>query len=264
MSAHSLQRWSLVLFSVCLMAAASWAQTTGRSPAQGLEVIDLKHRTADEVIPALRPLLDPGGVLSGDSFTLFVRTSPANLAQLRRALEQIDRRQNQYLISVRNSTRQEIERERLAAAAAIGTNGARATIQATDDNARRQGNNVSSVLVLEGNEAFIAIAQNGNVVGTGFRNQGNNGADSGIAVTPRSIGEQRVMLEIDQQIRQRSVNGRVDNQSLITQISGRLGEWIELGGSSNSSSSTQSGILSRSYSTSSDERSVWVKIELSP
>ena len=29
------------------------------------EVISLRHRTAEQVIPVLRPLLEPGGALSG-------------------------------------------------------------------------------------------------------------------------------------------------------------------------------------------------------
>jgi type II secretory pathway component GspD/PulD (secretin) len=256
MNARPLQRWALVLFSVCLMAVA-WAQ----APAgQSLEVVKLKYRAAEDIIPALRPLLEPGGALSGEGFNLFVRTSPANLAQLRQALEQLDRQPPQYLISVRNSTRQQIERERLAAAAAVGTGGVRATVRASDTNTRQQGNDVASVLVLEGNEAFIATGQNQTVLGAGFRGQG-----SGFTVTPRSVGGDRVTLEIDQQSRQRSsVSGRIESQSLTTQVSGKLGEWLELGGLNSSSNSTQSGILSRSYATSSDERSVWVKVELSP
>ena len=241
MNRHCIQRWALAVFSVCLMATGAWAQS--------LEIVKLQYRTAEEIIPALRPLLDAGGALSGEGFTLFVRTSPGNLAQLRQALQQLDRRPVQFLISVRNSTRQEIERERLAASAAIGTGGVRATVRATDTNARQQGNNASSVTVLEGNEAFIATGQN----------------QSGFSVTPRQLGDQRVTLEINQQSRQRSsLTGRVESQSLSTQVSGRIGEWLELGGLSNSSSSTQSGILSRSYATSSDERSTWVKVELSP
>src|ERR1044071_5505813 len=106
MNHHALQRWTLVFFSVCLMVAL-WT----RASAADLEIINLKHRTADEVIPALRPLLERDAALSGENFTLFVRTSPANLAQLRQPLEQHDRRPVKYLISVRNSTRQEIERE---------------------------------------------------------------------------------------------------------------------------------------------------------
>jgi hypothetical protein len=256
MNHRALQRWTLALFSVCLMAAAAWAQAA----AQNLEVINLKHRTADQVIPALQPLLEPGGALSGDGFALFVRASAANLAQLRQALEQIDRRPMQYRISVRNSTRQEIEREELAAAAAIGTNGVRATLRATDADSRQQGSDVATVVVLEGNEAFIAIGQNQSADAGHLRNQG-----SGLTVTPRQIGDQQVMVQIEQQRRQRSASsGRTENQTLSTQVTGRLGQWLELAGLSGSSSTTQSGILSRSYATSSDERSVWLKVELSP
>jgi hypothetical protein len=57
------------------------------------------------------------------------------------------------------------------------------------------------------------------------------------------------------------VNGSIQTQRLTTQVSGTLGDWIQLGGVSESSSSQQRGILSRQYSTSSDDRKVWVKVE---
>src|SRR4030066_117723 len=60
-------------------------------PAQGtLEVIPLRHRTVEQVLPVLRPLLEPGGAMSGQSYQLIVRTSPGNLAEIRAALQAID------------------------------------------------------------------------------------------------------------------------------------------------------------------------------
>ena len=42
--------------------------------AQGsIEVIPLRHRTAEQVIPILRPLLEPGGALTGQYNHLIVR-----------------------------------------------------------------------------------------------------------------------------------------------------------------------------------------------
>src|SRR5687767_2855293 len=70
--------------------------------AQGaLEIISLRHRTAEQVLPALRPLLEPGATLTGHGAQLIVRTSPANLADLRRALDAIDRPARRLQISVR-------------------------------------------------------------------------------------------------------------------------------------------------------------------
>src|ERR687887_2073260 len=90
-----MNRGALIRFAVLmLLASAAMAQNA-------LEIIGLRHRTAEQVLPALRPLLEPGATLSGQGTQLFVRTSPANLAELRRALESIDRPQKRLVISVR-------------------------------------------------------------------------------------------------------------------------------------------------------------------
>jgi type II secretory pathway component GspD/PulD (secretin) len=85
-----------VLISICLIVSPVLAQS--------LEVIDLKYRTAAEVIPVLQPLVEQGGALTGQDYKLFVRAGAANLQQIRAALEQIDRKPNQLLVSVRRST----------------------------------------------------------------------------------------------------------------------------------------------------------------
>ncbi|HEY9530001.1 MAG TPA: secretin N-terminal domain-containing protein, partial [Burkholderiales bacterium] len=58
---------------------------------QALEIIPLRYRTAEQVLPVLRPLLETGATLTGQRNQLIVRTSSANLAELRQALEAIDR-----------------------------------------------------------------------------------------------------------------------------------------------------------------------------
>jgi hypothetical protein len=82
---------------------------------------------------------------------------------------------------------------------------------------------------------------------------------SGFEVTPRVNGAQ-VVLDIAQQD-ERVVNGTVQTQHLTTQASGPLGEWIRLGGVNETASTHQSSILGRQYSTQSDAREVWIKVE---
>src|SRR5437016_12711706 len=78
------------LFRIVLAAAlAAWAAHS--LAQQALEIIPLRHRTVDQVLPALQPLVEPGGALTGQSGQLIVRTSPANLVEIKRALEAIDR-----------------------------------------------------------------------------------------------------------------------------------------------------------------------------
>jgi hypothetical protein len=55
--------------------------------------------------------------------------------------------------------------------------------------------------------------------------------------------------------------GSVSTQSLSTTVSGRLGEWIELGGTSRQVSGNQAGIFERSTSGGQDARSIWLLVE---
>ena len=92
MSFTRLPRVALLL--AVLIAGPAVGQAT-------LEVLSLRHRTVEQVLPALRPLMEPGATLTGQGTQLIVRASPANVAELRRALEAIDRPAKRLQISVR-------------------------------------------------------------------------------------------------------------------------------------------------------------------
>lgn len=258
---HALRRL-LVALGGCLVACLAQSQS--------LEIIDLKYRTAQEVIPIVQPLLESGGALTGSDYKLFVRASSANVAQLRRAIAEIDRKPRQLLVSVRRATRQTIEREAVAAAVTIGSNGAGAKVVATDSTSQRQGTGIASVQVLEGNAAYIATGQSipviSAVVAGGRRpwiatSTSYRDLNSGFLVTPRLSGQQ-VMLDISQQAEQASTDASgIQTQHLSTQVAGALDQWIPLGGVRESSSSQRSGILSRKYTTQSDDLEIWVRVE---
>ncbi|HLS82865.1 MAG TPA: secretin N-terminal domain-containing protein [Steroidobacter sp.] len=274
MKAAALQR--IAALAGLLLAGALWAQP--------LQTIELQHRSAQDVIPILQPLLEPGGALSGQDHTLFVRTSSENLGQLRAALEKIDRAPRQLVVSVRRSTRREVERENARLEGAIRAGEATvsvdqrprrssgATVYATDARRRSRDDGVSSVRVLEGGSALISSGQSVPVVtaiaaGHGGRRGGHGVAavidwrnvGSGFLVTPRVSGDM-VVLQIEQGFE--SVRGAgIETQSLSTQVSARLGEWLELGGVSDSASVGSVGLAGRRYETRTEERGVWIRVE---
>ena len=88
-----------------------------------LEVIELRHATAEQVLPALRPLLEPGGVLTGQRSQLIVRTSPRNLEELRRALQTLDAPARRLVISVRFDAAGEAARSEASVDARISDRG---------------------------------------------------------------------------------------------------------------------------------------------
>jgi type II secretory pathway component GspD/PulD (secretin) len=254
--------WSQLLFalSIGLMGLAA--------SAQSLEVIDLKNRTAQELIPVLQPLVAPGGALSGQDYTLFVRTTSGNLAEIRRVVAQLDQAQRQLLVSVRTATRRQIEQEGVAVSGKLSTQGSNARIAGRDANTHVSRDGIASVAVLEGNAAMI---NNGSTVpivtvvaGGGRRPWAAAQTEyrdlpNGFLVTPRVNGEV-VVLDIQQRA-DSARGGSIETQQVQTQVSGQLGSWLALGGVNETRTSTQSGVVSRNYSTQSDDRMLWVKVE---
>ena len=179
-----------------------------------LEVISLRHRTVDQVMPVLRPLLAPGGALTGQSNQLIVRTSPENLAQIRAVLDAIDQPARRLMVSVRFDASQQSARS------------------ARDEQAEQR------LQVLEGGQAYISTGE--------ARIYGQAG--TGFAVMPRVSGSS-VTLDIAAQQEAFTRGGAVRGERAVSTVSGRLGDWIELGG------------ISVSSLRGEGERRIWVKVE---
>jgi type II secretory pathway component GspD/PulD (secretin) len=242
--------------------------------AQGtLEVIALRHSTAEQVIPVLRPLLEPGGALSGQYNQLIVRTSPGNLAQIRAALDAIDRPQRRLTISVRFDSSQDAARRDIQGAVRITSEGNSSAAVRLDNASVRQDERVDQrIQVLEGGRATIAAGQsrpvrvrqviqtpNGPVMQETTEIQG---AATGFDVVPRLAGTD-VVLEIAPQ-RENFVPGRsgaIQSERIESTVRGRLGEWFELGGTGSSSMRTERGTLSAADRSATGERRIWVKVE---
>ncbi len=238
---NQLMKGFLLLFA--WLAASLHAQGT-------LEVIALRHRSAEQVIPILSPLLEPGGALSGQAYQLIVRTSPGNLAQLRAALEAIDQPARRLNISVRFDTAQDRARRGVQTDARISNRGSSIGVR-VQDSASAQDERVDQRLqVLEGGQAYISTGES--------RLYGQAG--TGFAVVPRIAGS-NVILEIAAQQEAFTRGGAIQGERAVSTVSGRLGEWIELGGARRSSRREESGILSARERTTSEDRAIWVKVE---
>mgnify|MGYP005811732979 CR=1 FL=1 len=236
--------------------------------AQEVAVIELKHRFADDVVAVIGPLVEPGGSLTGIDNMLLVRVSAANLAQIRRAVAAIDRAPRQLVITVGQGT---ATRGRAADVRGgitvrgddihVGVNrppgapaGAEVMVGAGSQVANLS--NLSSVRTLEGSETLISI-------GTATPRVA---AATGFYATPRVQGD-HVTLEISprqERLRPGKRGSIVESRGADTIVSGRLGEWIQVGAVQDSASGATAGILVWGRHTEGSEYSAWVKVEEVP
>ena len=237
----------LALILLCLSCGAF---------AQALEVITLKHRPVDEVLPVLQPLLEKGGVLTGSDGKLFLKASAGNRAQIRKALAALDTERRRLMISVMQ------DRSGRYDPAVVGMAGdvtvlSRGGETAPGSEARRRDEAYRSrsygthrdasegvaqrVQVLEGSSAFLRVGlslpmplQSVSV--------GPQGVTVSESVVIRDLGSgfyarptlqgQRFTVDIAPQKETLSpaAPGAIASERLRTSVSGHLGEWVELGG----------------------------------
>lgn len=283
----------LLMLFLCCLPLFALAQ-------QDMEIIPLRHRTVEQVIPALQPFVEPGGALSGMNNQLILRGSARNREQVKQALAAIDTPQRRLMIRVSQNRDAESRQQGGEVSGNVGFGNNVRIIQPSGGSVQGSGS-VSSqiemrrgdstvttrvydarstrdtrasqmVQVVEGGRAFIQVGQslplplrqvvlgpNGAVVTDNvvYRDIGQ-----GFYAVPQLAGE-RVTLEISPQFDTPGNQGygSVNTQRVTTTVSGRLGEWIELGGSGQQSSGRDRGNLGAGSSEMRDNRSVWLLVE---
>ena len=258
------------------LLTAALALWVGLVAAQQLEIIELRSKNVEEVLPTLLPLVEPGGTLTGMNNQLFLKASPRNRAEIKRALAALDTPTRRLIIRIAQN-RQAEESARggeVSGAVTLGsTRRADGQARVWDTRSVRGENAAQMVQTVEGGRAFIqvgrslAVPMRQMVLGPGgvmvqegivYRDIG-----SGFYAIPRLNG-QRVTLEISQQTESFDPTygrGAVNSQRLATTVSGQLGEWIELGGSGRQAVGQSAGALSVGTGDAREQRSIWLKVE---
>ena len=287
-SMHSfLCRWRRTCVAAALAVALALFAPQALAQAMVLEVIPLKYRTAEQVIPIIQPMLAIGGSVSGLQNQLVVRTTLGNLQEIRRILASVDAKPRRLLITVKQDADSDASRSAAEVSGSVRIDGGSAHIGTgpDDDGLRarvidtrrvRSERNQQTVQVLEGNSAFIRIGQSvpvprqqmmqtvigGQVVTQVVDNVEYRDVGTGFYVMPRVSGD-NVTLDINPQhdTLNRQLPGAIDTQRVATTVSGRLGEWIEIAGLDQDRSRGQSILLGRASSSGADNRRVLIKVE---
>jgi type II secretory pathway component GspD/PulD (secretin) len=263
-----------LIFLLAFLLGAAWADE--------MAVLPLAHRHADEIVPLLRPLLEPGEALIPNRTSLIVRASPRRVAEIRQLLQQLDKSPHRLIIHVRQSG--VTSAEELNAAARV-----RGRIDAndfSDSTVRIQGqirrgdtreseDSTQQIQTLEGQPARIALGESrivpapGNVVilsgGRAVIAPGLQYQDltTGFAVLPRLTGTGEAQLEIypwSDTADPRFLGG-VRTREAMTSVQVRLGEWVEIGGQTTGETRDQERLLGYSAATRRESHGILLKVE---
>jgi len=260
-----------------------------------LEVIHLKHRTTNEIIPIIDPFLDKQGALSGMQGKLIIRTTPKNLREIKQLLNEIDNAPRRLVITVKQDVDSTTARSLLKLSGDISKGGAQAKItehtgnrglvsrksfeknslkvQVFNNQNLERDNNTQRIQVLDGGHAVIHIGKSlpiplRNIIhtphgaqvieSTEFRD-----ATIGFNVSPTVSGN-NVTLEVSPQRNtpNHHLPGAINIQQINTSISGKLGEWMSIGNMERSRSNQSfSPNIPHNERITIEQRMVLIKVE---
>lgn len=235
--------------------------------AEELTTLQLTNRPAAEVIPIIEPMLAPGDVISGHGFKIFLRSSEETLAQVRDMIEVIDAAAKVLQVSVVQGSTSKLRSLGISGSFSIGTDDASASFSGSSTQHRLHNMPIHRLRVTEGTEGFIqtgkqiALFSGSNwkrSTGVGFKK-----LTTGFYVLPRVHGD-NVTLQVSpfKNTRSHAGGGSINTQHANTTISGRLGEWLLIGGTSEQVKRSQSSVSGFSSTRSSSDESIWIKAEL--
>lgn len=268
---RTLRRGCIASSRLVLLLILSFAGTLAHGE---LRVFEPRHADPEALLPVVQPLLGPEESVSVFGNALVVNAAAGTLHRIDELLGQLDLPQRNLLISVRRGG-SAVQHAQGAAVDAtlqrgnvrIGSGGdtrAGSTVQIRGGRqiTTRSGSGESSARTLEGRPvlirdgALVPLAGNAHWWGTGVQYED---VSQGFVVRARLAGDQ-VRLDIETR-NDRLEGGIVRTGALTSSVSGRLGEWIPLGGSSAASVSTGSGLTTRHGTRGSSEEMIEVRVE---
>lgn len=263
-------RTGFSVFLLLIFSVAAWAATA--------EVVELRYRTAAEMIAVVQPHLAAGESASGLDNKLVLRVRPENREAILALVRQLDTRPVQLKVSVRQGSAQQQTHSEAGASGRYQTGNA--TIQIGADQRPLSGRVIQhqtrgdseeeqQVRVLDGQPAAFyvghlipvpggtAVTPHGYVLHEGIYYQE---VVRGFEVRPRVSG-QTVLLDIRPRREQYQSDGSITLQSVNTVVDARLGEWVDIGEVVESFAETQTGIASYGSTQGSHSSRVEIKVE---
>lgn len=244
------------------------------------ELIQLRYRTADELLPMAQSVLGNEGRVSAYGNQLIVNAEPAKINELRTLLDQLDTRPRRLLISVdtSDSNYQDDRGYAVNGSASVGgvdVEAGRGEVRGRDQvriirrSTDSRGGGVQQVQTTEGYPALIQVGQSVPITTTSsgpygevYANTEYRNVTRGFYVTATLSGERvHVSISSNRDRLNSHQPGVIDVQSTDTTVSGRLGEWITIGAVNEDSQSSQSGFLRRQTTQGREDMTLRLKVD---
>jgi type II secretory pathway component GspD/PulD (secretin) len=285
-------RRSYLTTLLALVLSATGTPAAPQAEDTVVKVIPLKHRPAADVVEVIRPLVGSEGSVDALDTRLVVRATAQAMARVEEVVRSLDAPLRSLVVTVSQGIARGTEQQSAGvggAASAGGTTvvvsppgpGGTTTVETRrsrtvvhgalgSQSSSESGDAVQQIRTLEGYPALIRVGRSEPVTtvgvvpspsgpavatGTAFAESG-----TGFYVLPRLAGGS-VILELWAENTEGAAGGAVEGQRLRTTVTGRLGEWIEVGSALREAFTRARSLGGSTRSATMEERSVRVRVD---
>lgn len=269
---------SFLLTLCCLLCSTQLIAATA------FKIITLQHHFAEDILPAIQPLVGSEGVVTGMQNQLIIRASPEKMAEIEQIVATLDVARQNLKITVSRQNNLQTGREGLTVSGRkrignvdIGTskyaNDVQIDIESNQNNVHSNSNQF--INVVDGERAFIRVGQSvpftqewltmtrQYISAPSIRVQRTTefvDIATGFAVRPRSIGNQ-IELEVTPRIAQLNQSGFIDFEELSTVVYVNRGEWLDLSGLMQQKDDVSRAILNKQSSRQLQGNQLSIRVE---
>ncbi len=271
-----------LLFLFCLLPGSPvWA-----GAVMHLETFKLRNRPAVDLLPLVKPFLNPGATISGQGYKLFVKSTGANLDQIRQIIAELDVALKRLRISISTDARsfdaqekQQLETHPEATQSSDSPNVQkiiirkgpqhRVTTRVYSTAQHRHQPTAQHVQLLEGQWASIST---GRAIPVADRQRNADGTvtetiryhklSSGFKVCAHLNGD-KVYLTLRPRYEQlsRQGGGNIVTQNIETSLTVNLGQWTEIGGTQELQKQSANSLYYSTQRKQEGARRIFIKVE---
>lgn len=226
-----------------------------------ISIVTLSYRSANAIIPLIKPVMPKGSTLVGDKNHLIIRTTPQNLAEITEMIKTLDRPPQVLAITVKQGAQTDQwqmrnpEKVRIIETRSHGGENDEQTVQVLDGEMAfiQTGKEIQ---ILKAVDDVTSDTEHGIVAGIDYKK-----VQTGFYVLPQLQGD-RVLLVIsrNRDVLSRTGNGDIDTTQMETRTIIPLDTWTPLGGVSHAATNTQNVVTYSAGDIRQELSTIYVKV----
>jgi hypothetical protein len=260
-----------------------------RAEETHMEIIPLKHRPVEMILPTLKKMADDNVLISSANDQIILKGSAAKLAELHFLIDELDTPLTQLLISIRHGESLQQQGNLIAYEGAPKFNSGKTTLSigstfrststeksktTVRNKSTTTNNNITQqVRATEGLPAYIETGSKTpiNFVSRHHNNAGNpdhieshpimTDIVTGFYVTPLLLSGDNILLSLSTKKQSLNNQRHINSDTYEGTVTGRLDQWILIGGKSQKQQKNHSALIKRYSSQLSSNDSVYLKVE---